>query len=206
LESADEIFEITKGMKTKKKIYDAAVKLFEENGVDKTSVNAIVKKAGISKGNFYVHYKSKFSLIEEYTQNLDVNYEKYFTSISENISPYAMIHIVTKKIAQILIHDIGYGIIKNCYAAMLSAKIDSNIVLSYTRSLPLIYKNTISKGILEGEFKSTTDADYFVHQLMISIRGIIFEWCVCSCSFDLEKELLNHIELLFEGIRADEST
>jgi len=206
LESTDEIFEITKGMKTKKKIYEVAVKLFEENGVDKTSVNKIVEKAGISKGNFYVHYKSKFSLIEEYTQNLDVNYEKYFNSIPENLSAYDMIHIVTKKTAQVLVNDIGYDIIKNCYAAMLSAKIDSNVVLSYSRSLPLIYKNIILKGILEGKFKSTTDADYFVHQLMISIRGIIFDWCVCSCSFDLEKELLNHIELLLEGIKVNDST
>ncbi|MPM87268.1 hypothetical protein SDC9_134364 [bioreactor metagenome] len=88
---------------------------------------------------------------------------------------------------------------------MLLAKIDSNIVLSYNRSLPVIYKNIILKGIREGNFKSATDADSFVHQLMISIRGIIFEWCVCTCSFDLEKELLNHIELLFKGIQVNES-
>lgn len=193
-------------MRTKKKIYEVAVKLFEENGVDKTSVNEIVKKAGISKGNFYVHYKSKFSLIEEYTHNLDVNYQKYFNSIPENISACDTIHIVTKKTAQVLVNDIGYNIIKNCYAAMLSAKIDSNVVLNYSRSLPLIYKNIILKGIHEGEFKSTTDADYFVHQLMISIRGMIFEWCSCSCSFDLEKELLNHIELLLKGIKVNKST
>ncbi len=198
---SDNQIEITKGMKTKKNIYDVAVKLFEENGFDKTSVNEIVKKAGISKGCFYVHYQSKFSLIEEYTQNLDIDYEQYFSHIPENISAYAALLLVTQKTAQVLVNDIGYNIIKNCYAAMLSTKIDSDLVLRYTRSLPLIYKKIILQGVLAGEFKSTTDADSFTKHFMISIRGIIFDWCVCSCNYDLQKELLDHTELLLAGLR-----
>lgn len=200
MESVDKISETTKGMKTKKKIYEVAVKMFEENGVDKTSVNEIVKKAGISKGDFYIHYKSKFSLIEEYTQNLDADYEEIFNKIPENTSASDMIYLVTRKIAQVQINDIGYNIIKNCYTAMLSGKIDSSIVLNYSRPLPEIYKTLIQKGIHEGKFKSTTDVDSFTKHLMISIQGMIFNWCVCSCSFDLEKELLNHVELLLKGI------
>ncbi len=205
MKSTDKRIEITKGMKTKRKIYEVAVKLFEENGVDQTSVNEIVKKAGISKGNFYIYYKSKFSLIEEYTQNLDVNYEEYFTSIPENTSASDTIHLMTRKIAQVLVKDIGHNIIKNSYSAMLSSKIDSKIILNYDRRLPEIYKNLILRGIHEGEFKSITDADSFTKHFMISIRGVIFDWCVCSCSFDLEKELLDHTELLLDGLKAKNS-
>lgn len=63
------------------------------------------------------------------------------------------------------------------------------------------------KGLSQSQlFISTTDADSFTKHLMISIRGMIFEWCICSCNFDLEKELLNHIELLVEGIKVNECT
>lgn len=193
--------EITKGMKTKKKIYETAEKLFKQHGVDQISVNHIVQKAGISKGTFYIHYKSKLSLIEEYVQTLDLNYEEYFNSIPENVSATSMIYLVTKKTAQVLVKDIGYEILRNSYAAMLSAKLDTEMILNYSRSLPLIYKKIIFKGIHDEEFKAATDADYFTRQLMIAIRGMTFEWCICCHEFDLEEELLKHINLLLEGLK-----
>jgi AcrR family transcriptional regulator len=193
---------ITKGMKTKKKIFDAAVELFEEYGVDKTSVNKIVEKAGISKGDFYVHYKSKFSLIDEYIQTLDINYMQYYDNIPENTSASSMLQAVTKMTAQILVHDIGYNVIRNCYGALLSTKIDYRKILDFSRSLPVIYKKIITKGIQKGELKAETDVDFFVQHLMISIRGMTFDWCICSHQFDLEDGLMKHIELLLKGLRA----
>lgn len=43
-------------------IIHAASELFYENGYNQTSVNDIVKKAGISKGGFYTYFDSKESL------------------------------------------------------------------------------------------------------------------------------------------------
>jgi Transcriptional regulator len=193
--------EKSKGMKTKEKIFEAGVALFEERGVEKTSVIDIVKKAGVSKGDFYVHYKSKFSMIEQYVQTLDLNYEEYFQSIPENTPALETLQMVTRKTAEVLVRKIGYGIVKNCYAAMLSSKIDSEMVLNYGRSLPLIYRNIILKGIQNSEFRSDADVDFFVRHLLTAMRGITFEWCISSQKFDLEKEFPLHIELLLEGLK-----
>ncbi len=195
--------EKSKGMKTKEKIFEAGVALFEERGVEKTSVTDIVQKAGVSKGDFYVHYKSKFSMIEEYVQTLDLNYEEYFQSIPENTPALETMRMVIRKTAEVLVRNIGYGVVKNCYAAMLYAKIDSEMVLSYGRSLPLICKKIILKGIRDGEFRSDAEVDFFVRHLLTAMRGITFEWCISSRNFDLEKEFPLHIELLLEGLKAE---
>ncbi|WP_409300953.1 TetR/AcrR family transcriptional regulator [Peribacillus sp. SCS-155] len=51
-------------MKEKKKvIMEAAIRLFGKKGYDATSVQEIVKEAGISKGAFYIYYKSKEALL-----------------------------------------------------------------------------------------------------------------------------------------------
>ena len=44
-------------------IKKCAVELFEKNGVNGTSVNDIVKKAGIAKGTFYLYFRDKDDLI-----------------------------------------------------------------------------------------------------------------------------------------------
>lgn len=47
------------------RIQQAAVQLFQENGVEATSVNEIVKRANVAKGTFYVYYKDKKELISQ---------------------------------------------------------------------------------------------------------------------------------------------
>lgn len=55
--------------------------LFREYGLENVSVNSIVKKAGISKGDFYVHFDSRDALtavlIAEYVKQADLSYEAF---------------------------------------------------------------------------------------------------------------------------------
>lgn len=48
-----------------RRIQSAAVALFQEQGIDSTSVNEIVKRANVAKGTFYVYYKDKKELITQ---------------------------------------------------------------------------------------------------------------------------------------------
>lgn len=201
MKQTDKKIELTKGMRTKKRIYDVAIQLFEEHGINQISVNDIIQNSGISKGTFYVHYESKYELMKEYVHALDLNYEEYFECIPKSTPASSMIDLITRKTVQVLINDIGYSILKNIYEAMLLQRINADDILNYNRSLPDIFKKIILKGIQEGEFDSSIDADFVAEQLIISIRGMAFEWCIYSCNFDFEKKLLAHIKLLLEGLK-----
>jgi len=61
----------------KKELLVAAEQLFRENGVDRTAVSDIVKKAGVAQGTFYNYYQSK---------------EEIFAAVLEHVSE----HIVTE--------------------------------------------------------------------------------------------------------------
>lgn len=60
---------------TQAKIIEAAIKLFSSRGYNKASVDDICKEAGISKGAFYHHFKSKqtlfLALLDEWLQAID---------------------------------------------------------------------------------------------------------------------------------------
>ena len=49
----------------KKRILDAALKLFIENGIDNTSISLISKEAGVAAGTLYLYFENKVDLIGE---------------------------------------------------------------------------------------------------------------------------------------------
>ncbi len=49
----------------KKKILKAALKLFNENGIDNTSTSLISKEAGVATGTLYLYFETKVNLIVE---------------------------------------------------------------------------------------------------------------------------------------------
>ena len=54
-----------KGERTRRELAAIAYRLFITNGYESTSVDEIIKTAGIAKGTFYYHYDSKEQLLEE---------------------------------------------------------------------------------------------------------------------------------------------
>lgn len=52
-----------RGIDTHNAIISAAAELFEKKSVHKITVSEIVKKAGVAKGTFYIHFESKDELV-----------------------------------------------------------------------------------------------------------------------------------------------
>ena len=77
--------------KTKRKIFEASMKLFAEKGYDATSVEEITATVGVAKGTLYYHFSSKEEiynfLLEEVTKllinNIDVKVSKLNNSIDK---------------------------------------------------------------------------------------------------------------------------
>jgi AcrR family transcriptional regulator len=50
---------------TRVKLFAAAIELFEARGYHDTTIDAIVKRAGVAKGTFFVHFATKDAVISE---------------------------------------------------------------------------------------------------------------------------------------------
>ncbi|MBV6320667.1 TetR/AcrR family transcriptional regulator [Duganella violaceipulchra] len=55
-------------MGTRKQIVDAANRLFYQQGYERTSFASIAEAVGISRGNFYYHFKTKDEILEAVLQ------------------------------------------------------------------------------------------------------------------------------------------
>ncbi|MGI1657571.1 MAG: TetR/AcrR family transcriptional regulator [Desulfitobacterium sp.] len=190
-----------KALETKKRISESALTLFKEVGFENMSIDSIVERAGVSKGTFYVHYESKYSLIEEYVSSLDLDYEDYFSSLPLDIKPSHLLSLVPEKIADVLVHKIGYDVIKVVYLAQLTKAFKLDSQLNYNRKLYQIFREIIRQGIEQGEFNETIDVDEAANHCVMSIRGMTYEWCIRFPVFDLKEEIVKHFNLLLSGIK-----
>ena len=66
-----------KKSKTKEKIKQVSIKLFNENETLSITTNHIAKEAGISPGNLYYHYKNKEEIIREIYSEMSNNFEDF---------------------------------------------------------------------------------------------------------------------------------
>jgi AcrR family transcriptional regulator len=67
-----------RGEQTKRLIVDTAVRLFREQGYEKTTMRAIAQAAGLSVGNAYYYFPSKDHLVQEfYAQVQDAHHEMW---------------------------------------------------------------------------------------------------------------------------------
>lgn len=80
----------------KLEIIQAAEKLFENEGYAKTSVESIIKKAGIAKGTFYYYFKAKKDVLEALVEQTSKDMEAHFNSIvtDENLSALQKLKLI----------------------------------------------------------------------------------------------------------------
>jgi len=188
-----------KAAETKQRIFDSAIELFKKDGLD-ASVDSIVEMAGVSKGAFYVHYESKASLILDYVNSIDLNYADYYSSLPSDTKPSKMLILVTEKIIDVIMNTIGIDLMKVIYTAQITKTTNLKPQLSYSRKLYQIYRQMLQLGVEQGEFRSTITIDSVSKHFVMSIRGMIFEWCIRYPDFDLNDEMVKHLDLLILGI------
>ena len=66
------------------KAYCMSQQLFERDGYNKTSVEAIIKEVGIAKGTIYYYFKSKQDILHALVENIAKEIEAYFKTIVES--------------------------------------------------------------------------------------------------------------------------
>ena len=192
---------------TKRKIYESAEWLFTKNGFESVSVDSIVERAGVAKGSFYVHYKSKntliMAIIQNYVSTLDADYLSYYESLPENIKSGDALLALVNKIIDIMVNTIGYESIRMIYQVHVTRNVDTSALLDYSRELYSLFIHIINKGVVKKEFKYIISADQLARHFVYIIRGYVYEWCIRYPNFDIKAETLMHFQILLEGLYSD---
>ena len=193
-----------KTIQTKKRIYESAEALFSEHGFEAVNVDDIVKKAGVAKGSFYVHFESKDNLIvliiNDYVGRVDTDYKSYLKSLPIDMPPQQILLSLIGRIADIIAEDIGNENMRLLYRVQLDRKQSIDSVMGYNRELYKMFYEIIEDGIHKNVFLSKLPADEIAKQFVMVYRGLTYEWLVRYPELNLKIEALKLFEILIMGI------
>ena len=171
-------------MVKKQLIMEKALELFVENGFEATSVQQITERCGISKGAFYLHFKSKdeliYCLIDQFMSDFITKVER---SVSEETPSGELLYN--------LVHLIFSEFHKQANIAKLFMK---EQVVSFNKDLlekMKMYQSMFNKMILSVVQRQFAQTNKKMHlELVMVINGLTKSYSelffLGNCSIDIE--------------------
>jgi TetR/AcrR family transcriptional regulator, fatty acid metabolism regulator protein len=170
------------GMETKARIYDTAWRLIGEEGFDQVSVDRICARAGVAKGSFYHHFHTKADLIVEGYSLCDKYFEEEVAGhFAAEEAGARIVEFVEKQVLYAV--DVGLDLMRQVYKSQLEN--GTSFFISAERSLPTILRGIVVAGQARGELTSEFPPEYIVDYVLRFSRGMIYDWCLHSGTYDI---------------------
>ena len=176
-------------LKTKAKINDVSIELFEEKGFDETTIEDISKKAGISVGAFYHYYKSKEEVFFELFKVDDYLEKEFILSPEQQNNIIEQLNMFFRVYARYVV-DAGLQIAKQLFDTK-----NKNFVAS-GRYMRTLMENIVVEGQKKEQLINDLTPEFITDALFIMCRGIVFDWCLRDGEYNLEEAMVKLIERL----------
>lgn len=190
-----------KSADTKEKIRRSAELLFREYGLDNVSLNSVVSHAGVSKGSFYSHFDSKDSLEADFIKDIIDRMNFGYETVIVDEAPAAVIFCsLLEKVSHNITEDLGYTLVKAAGLIQVRKSTNHEMLLTFSKGLYSVVYKIIHSAIEKGEFRTLDSSETIVDDIVMTIRGFIFEWILRYPDMDLNACLQKHFKTYFAGL------
>lgn len=194
-----------KTAETKEKIYRSAELLFREYGLENVSLNSIISHAGVSKGSFYSHYDSKDALDAEFIKNIigrmDLSYEDVIDSYAGKAPAAVIFSSLLERVSNNITEDLGHTLVKAAGLIQVRKSTNHEMLLTFSIGLYHAVYRIIDLGIGQGEFRTDDSIEAIVDDIVMTVRGYIFEWILRYPDMDLNACLQKHFKIYLAGLK-----
>ena len=190
----------TKGVRTKRQLYQCAMKLFRERGFDRVSVDEIVREAGMAKGTFYIYFNTKSDIILEMLRQYDTYYDQIMAGLPDDLSIDQQMEEIVKGACRFTEEVIGLDLIRVLYVKQLTEGQEHPGLLNEDRALFRILSELLTAGQRAGIYDPALDVPDTTRLILHGIRASFFEWCSSRGQFDLTQECLYFLHTFCRGI------
>lgn len=168
--------------KTKRKIYNAAIDLFNKHGFDSTTIEDISRKAGVSVGAFYHYYLSKSDVYNELYKKIDEFYESTVTAELVKEHFYENVLIFFKRYA-------AYNAARGTDAVKQLYNTENALFLDESRYMFRLLRQVLQNGKDKNQFTNNLTVEEAEELLMVSARGVVYHWMLHNGDFDMEVKM-----------------
>lgn len=194
---------LEKGRLTRERIVKIAVESFRKNGFHNTSLSQILDEAGLTKGGFYFHFKSKEELGDAV---IDYMKDFWVHNVLERVAEEKGALKKIERMFDIMIQTHEDGIFHGCALLGVLTSEMMEVEERFSERLRKIYADwkasivgILEQGKREGLFKKDVNSDSLALLIIGSLEGVTLMAHLDPGHIDLSRLLRNLRSLLLEG-------
>lgn len=172
--------------KTKKKIVAAAWRLFYKNGYDNTTVDAIIRESGTSKGTFYHYFSGKDSLLSSLSYLFDDKYEELLMEMDEDMNSFEKLLYLNRELFYMIETSVSRELLATLYSSQLVTKGERHL-LDQNRIYYRMLNDIVAEGQQRGQIKRDMPAHEISRYYALCERGMIYDWCIQEGRYSLRE-------------------
>lgn len=176
--SYDNTKRATKSNDKRNLIIETALSLINEKGFDNVSIEEITKAAGVSKGAFYIHFKSKEDLVE---RQISIFYDEW--KLGPEKSKY-------ERLSYFLLESIKH--IQKAGLKMCQQWFSHSVKGSFYGKSKLSYDLSSIKEIVQN--------DEFAQEIVSTYYGALNLWVFTDGNIAPEKIVISYLESIKERL------
>lgn len=179
---------------TKRKIFDAATQLLAEQDFESITIRDIVKSAEVSIGTFYHYYESKIDVFYETYQVADEYFEN---TVAPMVAGPDTLHDLRVFFEQYAIYNADmtdYRLTRLLY-------LPDNRYFNRPRDKGMVrvLGDILRRGVDRGDLVCDTTIDDMCDYFMISMRGLVYNWCTTDRAYDLKARMACFLDRLVKA-------
>lgn len=188
---------------TREKIFIAAITAIEEMGYYYITVEDICEKAGVSKGTFYVHFRSKEDIVRlSFEQRLGDFME---SAIEEYNEAYPEATPLDRLRSYLLSYcrfaeELGKEMVTLSIHLDLIAENPTLGELMKERSFLPELVDIVEKGLSEGAFRDSLTQKEVIEQIDAFVIGRYLVWSLSPDSSDIAESATTFVDCLLNGL------
>lgn len=185
---------------TRGRIIEAAWKLFYRYGYDDTTVDAIIKESGTSRGSFYHYFEGKDALLSSLSYLFDEKYEELMEDLDPDMDSFDQLMYLNRELFAMIENSISLDLLARLYSSQLVTRGDKHL-LEHNRTYYKILRQIIQQGQQRGELRRDVTVNEMVRVYALCERAFIYDWCLSNGDYSLLQYGKTMLPMFFDGFR-----
>lgn len=186
--------------KTKKAIFEAAIKIFSSNGYNGATMDEVASVAGVAKGTLYYHFKSKEEIFKFIIfEGTNLIKEEINEATSKEEDPFKKLKALCKvQLNLIYRHRDLFKVIMSQVWGQEERQLELRAVIeNYMKSIANLFKEAINKKVIENN-----DPDFLAYMFFGTLTSSAIYQLVNKEDEDLDKAADRVMNYVMNGIKS----
>jgi AcrR family transcriptional regulator len=184
--------------RTRREIYEAAMRLFARSGFGAVTLAEICEAADVGRGTFFLHFPSKAALLYEFNQRVA---EDFRASLVEPRAPARA--ELTALVERMSVELVAQAEIMTAMLAEFFASPETLAAYSGEDALPVLVTEIIQRGQARGEFTRKIDARLAAASFFATAAAIISGQVFRDGDVSPEEINRQFLRITFSGLAPD---